>query len=193
MLVKYRGYGFIYSVRDGYNVSNDMQGYLYDGVFSLTGKDENNLKILGKVTIDGMHPIDHPSAPAIIPTEYRNQGFIFVATSERGSHEKMEISLNPLRATTIFESSKLEFLDAIPEEIARQVGGKNYISTDLLTLIEAAEKFWSNADPKERDTHAVSKDVSEWLLEKGFSAISAQQGAAIIRPEWAAKGRRSTD
>ncbi|MEY3759220.1 MAG: hypothetical protein RIR39_711 [Pseudomonadota bacterium] len=66
-------------------------------------------------------------------------------------------------------------------------------SDQLKILNQASERFWSNADQGDKETHPINKTVSDWLLEKGFSAISAQQGAAIIRPEWAAKGRRNTD
>jgi hypothetical protein len=53
MLVKYRGYGSIYSIHNGQYVSGTMKGYLYDGVFSLTGKDANNLKVLGRQPLSG--------------------------------------------------------------------------------------------------------------------------------------------
>lgn len=64
-----------------------------------------------------------------------------------------------------------------------------YISDELKTLNEAA-KLWANADPDDKDTHPTNKQVSDWLKARGFSAISAEQGAVIIRPDWATKGRR---
>jgi hypothetical protein len=66
-----------------------------------------------------------------------------------------------------------------------------HISEELRILIEAADRFWSNADPDEKDTHPTNKKIEEWLKKQGFSDICAQQGAVIIRPEWGAKGRRS--
>ena len=66
----------------------------------------------------------------------------------------------------------------------------NYISEDLALLNEAASTFWLNADPADRDTHPINEKVIEWLKSKGFSDASAKQGATIIRPKWAAKGRR---
>ncbi len=194
MLVKYRGYGYLYSVKDGKHIDLDQRGFLYSGVFALLGADANNLTIMDELEIGAIQPIEHPNAPAIIPAEYRNKDFAFSFTNQLGyGNCQMTISKNPLVAKSPMVCNVLEFLDAIPEMIAHRVLGKNYISPDLLILIEAAEKFWANADPKEKDTHAKQPDVSDWLIEKGLSAISAQQGAAMIRPEWAVKGRRSTD
>lgn len=65
-----------------------------------------------------------------------------------------------------------------------------HLSDDLITLNEAASVLWANADPAQRDTHPTNETVADWLKSKGFSAISAAQGAVIIRPKWAAKGRR---
>ncbi|MGZ8152367.1 MAG: hypothetical protein ACXW0Q_05790 [Methylovulum sp.] len=64
------------------------------------------------------------------------------------------------------------------------------ISAGHAILNEAALKFWANADQEEKDTQPKQAEVVKWLKSKGLSDISAQQGAVIIRPEWAAKGRR---
>ncbi len=64
-----------------------------------------------------------------------------------------------------------------------------YISDELKILNEAA-KLWANADPDDKNTHPTNKQVADWLKVQGFSAISAEQGAVIIRPDWATKGRR---
>jgi hypothetical protein len=88
-----------------------------------------------------------------------------------------------------------------PQEVASNVSLKiitdtidteqqNPISKDLAILNEASSMFWLNADPEEKDTHPINEKVSDWLKSQGFSDISARQGAVIIRPEWAAKGRR---
>lgn len=63
-----------------------------------------------------------------------------------------------------------------------------YQSGQLQILNQASEKFWGNADPNEKDTHTKNEIVITWLIKKGFSKVSAKQGATIIRPEWAAKG-----
>ena len=69
---------------------------------------------------------------------------------------------------------------------------QDYISNNLKILNDAAYKFWSNADPNQKDTHPTNQQVGDWLKEEGFSEASATQGAVIIRPKWAAKGRPST-
>ena len=66
---------------------------------------------------------------------------------------------------------------------------EQYYSKNLQLLLEAAERFWKNADPGERDTYEQNDVVSEWLQGKGLSKHQADVGASIIRPEWAEKGR----
>ena len=66
-------------------------------------------------------------------------------------------------------------------------------SKELTILNEASLNFWSLADSDDKATQPINDTVIKWLIDKGFSKISAQQGASIIRPEWAAQGRRSTD
>lgn len=65
-----------------------------------------------------------------------------------------------------------------------------YMSTNLKHLNRAAREFWSTADQDDANTHPINEEVVQWLKLKGFSDISAQKGATIIRPEWATKGRR---
>ena len=67
---------------------------------------------------------------------------------------------------------------------------QDHISEDLATLNNAAHKFWANADKNDKDTHPKQQDVIDWLKSQDFSDISAKQGAVIIRPKWAADGRR---
>ena len=66
---------------------------------------------------------------------------------------------------------------------------KSYYSSELLILIEAAEKFWKNADLNDKDTQPKQQEVSDWLASKGLSKASADQGAVIIRPSNARVGR----
>lgn len=66
---------------------------------------------------------------------------------------------------------------------------QTYTSNALLLLNKASEKFWSNADPDQKDTHPKSETVINWLIGESFSNINARQGATIIRPSWAAKGK----
>lgn len=88
---------------------------------------------------------------------------------------------------------ELERLDPYMEKLAPTVNkieniSEQHFSTNLTLLIEASNKFWKNADPDDKETHSKNEIVITWLIEKGFSKISAQKGATIIRPEWAAKG-----
>jgi hypothetical protein len=64
-----------------------------------------------------------------------------------------------------------------------------HFSKDLKILIEASNRFWGGANPEDKATHDPNEKIETWLVGKGFSGISAKQGAVIIRPEWAAKGR----
>jgi hypothetical protein len=70
---------------------------------------------------------------------------------------------------------------------------KAYPSDQLRILNDASEIFWGNADPKQKDTQPINDTVIKWLMDREFSQISAQQGASIIRPAWAAQGRRKAD
>lgn len=63
-------------------------------------------------------------------------------------------------------------------------------SQRLKLLFNASEHFWKNADPKDRDTHPTNEAVSKWLVGQGLSKRLADAGTSIIRPEWAATGRK---
>lgn len=67
---------------------------------------------------------------------------------------------------------------------------KPHISNNLNLLNDAAYEFWSSADPDDKTTHPKKEDVISWLKKNGFSEVSAKQGAVIIRPKWAALGRK---
>jgi|GEM_PF-4191857 len=67
---------------------------------------------------------------------------------------------------------------------------KSYYSSNLKILIEAAEKFWKDADLNDKNTYPENQQVViDWLVSKGLSKASAEQGAVIIRPSNAAVGR----
>lgn len=78
---------------------------------------------------------------------------------------------------------------------------QNNISATVATFneqppaLKAANKafniFWGNAHPAEPDTHPINKTVIAWLVTQDISPTKAKQIAEIIRPDWAAKGRRS--
>ena len=63
-------------------------------------------------------------------------------------------------------------------------------SDALAALNQASLIFWSKVDPNDPATHPENSQVSEWLMKKGFSSSLASKGATIIRPEWAAIGRK---
>lgn len=65
-----------------------------------------------------------------------------------------------------------------------------FITEQLKTLIKTAEKFWKNGDLDQADTHPTNNQIEKHLQDAGFSAQKAKTGASIIRPPWAAKGRR---
>ena len=66
----------------------------------------------------------------------------------------------------------------------------SYLSKKLEALIAAARYWWANADRDEPATHPDMKDVSNWLVEKGFPRSLADKATTIIRPEWAHFGRK---
>ncbi len=88
---------------------------------------------------------------------------------------------------------KLEELSGNLEVVGLTSAHQNqHISNYLVILNKAAFEFWSSADPEDKNTHPTNKEVFNWLKLQGLSDISAKQGAVIIRPEWAASGRRPT-
>ena len=64
-----------------------------------------------------------------------------------------------------------------------------YISDQLAILNQAAQRYWANADPKDRSTHPDKKEVVLWLQKHGYSPTLAVSGATILRPAWAGVGR----
>ena len=68
-----------------------------------------------------------------------------------------------------------------------------HVSNKLAILNQAAARFWANADKDDRTTHPNKPDVVAWLIERGFSDITAKNGATIIRPEWAPVGCKAKE
>lgn len=77
----------------------------------------------------------------------------------------------------------------VVEETQPTDSGRAHVSNSLSILNQAATKFWANADKNDRSTHPKKSDVVAWLVEHGFSQITAESGSTIIRPEWAPTGR----
>ncbi|HHX2526275.1 hypothetical protein [uncultured Neisseria sp.] len=58
---------------------------------------------------------------------------------------------------------------------------------------QAFSKFWGNAAPLEKDTQPNNSDISKWIIKQSGGKITqtmADKIAQIIRPEWAATGRK---
>lgn len=68
-----------------------------------------------------------------------------------------------------------------------------HISKKLSTLNRAAQKFWANADPSDKNTQPTNAKVEEWLHENGYTKSLAAYAASIIRPEWASSGRKPNE
>lgn len=85
-------------------------------------------------------------------------------------------NLNKFRLNELSASTNLPFYELPP----------------ALRLSNAAfSRFWSNADPIQTDTHPTNTSVIDWLTKNGINPTKAKQIAEIIRPDWAAKGRRA--
>ena len=68
---------------------------------------------------------------------------------------------------------------------------QNPNKSDLLAYLnQASQRFWANADRDDKGTHQANESVSKWLQDKGLSKRLADSGASIIRPKWAAVGRK---
>lgn len=65
-----------------------------------------------------------------------------------------------------------------------------HVSDDLAILNQAAQKWWANADQDDRTTHPKKQDVVSWLMDRGFSQITAESGATIINPTLAKPKRQ---
>lgn len=66
----------------------------------------------------------------------------------------------------------------------------SHISDQLSYLKQASNKFWGKADPNNKGTHPDNKVVTVWLIARGYTKTLAASAASIIRPSWAAKGRK---
>lgn len=58
---------------------------------------------------------------------------------------------------------------------------------------QAFSKFWGNAAPLEKDTQPNNSDIATWIIIQSDGEITktmADKIAQIIRPEWAATGRK---
>lgn len=77
-------------------------------------------------------------------------------------------------------------------EVSEEPTTKNHpnVSVQLSLLNQASTKYWASADRNDRDTHPTNAVIAKWLIEREFSETLANKAATIIRPEWAATGRK---
>ena len=66
---------------------------------------------------------------------------------------------------------------------------EEFHSVELTALLQASRKFWQHASRGDKTTQPTNAVVAEWLERQGLSLTLAKQGASIVRPEWAEKGR----
>ncbi len=73
---------------------------------------------------------------------------------------------------------------------------EQHVSDKLAILNQAARKFWGSTDVvrERRETHPDNDAVATWLMkmDRGFTKTLADKAATIIRPTWAATGRKPT-
>jgi hypothetical protein len=84
-------------------------------------------------------------------------------------------------------NTQISLVKEEPAELSQTNPNK---SNKLAFLIQAANKFWANADRDDRATHPDNATVTAWLMERGYSQTLADKAATIIRPEWAGTGRK---
>ena len=88
-------------------------------------------------------------------------------------------------AQTSSQESEVSTMQALNNQ-----SNPNYISKDLKILNRAAIEIWESVDPTDKAAHPDKDTVIKWLkLNKISSEASAKQGATIIRPDWANRGR----
>ena len=147
--------------------------------------------------------------PAILAMRYRNKWI-----AENSIHDERENSNKKLaeieRNLTIIKTERDELSlekEALLADLdtayvlreqqatrtpAEQItaGDRSHVTDNLAVLNQAAQKWWGNAAPDDRSTHPMKSDVVAWLMQRGFSQITAENGATIIKPEWAGIGRK---
>lgn len=175
--------------------------YLANGVFSLTYEDEIYLKH----TLDLRSVRERlknkmcSSVKVLLPCDHKDDEFSRITKTAPLYNQSLGINTLANEINNcyfqIIESS--DNVSVMVNEVIKKntsdtelLNKNSYQSDQLKILNEASKKWWSNADPEEKDTHTKNELVINWLVDQGFSKISATQGASIIRPDWATKGRR---
>ena len=152
----------------------------------------------------GQLRFDLKTGPAGKPTTLINErdGTIVHAYSGRGARHVPKYELS-----TVFVEDLRTWLESIghrpafffPESTDKgstepppERGHANE-SDELRWAILASSKWWKDADRDDKTTHHTNKTVSDWLREKNpnLDHTAADRIATLVRPSWAAKGRRS--
>jgi hypothetical protein len=84
-----------------------------------------------------------------------------------------------------------EHLQSLERKITktpRVADDEDYVAGQLLLLERASWEFWYSADRDDRTTYPGNQEVTDWLIQQGFSENLAKAGASIIRPKWAKLG-----
>lgn len=180
MLVFYSGFGQ-WKSNAGFTPLSEILHVA--SVFKLPIKNEREIRYSGSTSVTHFEYAEHFDADPIsdsLKNKLEAFGGYFMVMSLNHTEDEFCPSRVVVRREEIIDNSQ-----------QAPVTSRPHISENLLILNQAAKRFWGNADPDEKDTHPTNEQVAGWLVEKGFSNINAQQGAVIIRPEWAAIGRRS--
>jgi hypothetical protein len=91
----------------------------------------------------------------------------------------------PAGSRLAIRPAHLQSLERRITETPRVTDDQEHISAQLRWLERASWEFWSSADRDDRKTYPVNQEVTDWLIQQGFSENLAKAGASIIRPKWA--------
>jgi len=183
--VFFRGFGAWYSSEDlEHHTSSQMVTKLYRacGVFKLNSSDLITYKHTKTLPyIKTLLSCDH------VDDELNNkESKPFTGLFDNEEYFYFAIDENSAR----FDGFTLEILpDPVTKNNPNGIEQQKHASKELVILNKAALNFWANADPEQKDTHPKNEIVKSWLINNGFSDIKATNGASIIRPDWAAKGK----
>lgn len=96
----------------------------------------------------------------------------------------------------IDQQTKLENIN-FPNKFSVSYGNKTfevengtYLSDDVRLILYGVKQWWSDAEEGNSKAQPTNKQVSDWFIKEGMSIRSANQAAVIIRPKWAAKGKK---
>ena len=106
-----------------------------------------------------------------------------------------EIQRESEKIRELLINSALAELPGIDNDESKQESYSSFHEQPLALKIanNAFSRFWGNANPAEKDTQPNNSDIAKWVIEQSGGKITqtmADKIAQIIRPEWAATGRK---